>query len=161
MWHKSSLDKRNFFLSPSPFLAMYHRLLGYGLFLAISCGCPLEVKLAKAISCLQVPNFCTMGERFIFTNPHGDVVELDPTEDSQCVLATNGIPSEYAIRNRINVEPLPDHMLPKPGGDDTMVPDLNEEQAHPVEPTATPSQETRPSLKRKAATANLDDLELN
>ena len=105
-----------------------------------------------------------MGERFIFTNQHGDVVELDPTEDSQCVLATNGIPSEYAIRNRINVQPLPDHMLPKPGGHDTMptmVPELNEEQAHPVEPTATPSQETRPSLKRKAATANLDDLELN
>ena len=105
-----------------------------------------------------------MGERFIFINQHGDVVELDPTEDSQCVLAINGIPSEYAIRNRINVQPLPDHMLPKPGGHDTMptmVPELNEEQAHPVEPTATPSQETRPSLKRKAATANLDDLELN
>ena len=105
-----------------------------------------------------------MGERFIFTNQDGDVVELDPTEDSQRVLAINGIPSEYAIRNRINVRPLPDHMLPKPGGHDTMptmVPELNEEQAHPVEPTATPSQETRPSLKRKSATANLDDLELN
>ena len=61
-------------------------------------------------------------------------MELDPTEDSQCVLATNGIPSEYAIRNRINVEPLPDHMLPKPGGDDTMVPDLNEEQANFADP---------------------------
>ena len=41
--------------------------------------------------------FCTMGERFIFSNPDGDVVKLDPTEDSQCVLAINGIPTEYAI----------------------------------------------------------------
>ena len=103
-----------------------------------------------------------MGERFIFTNPHGDVVELDPTEDSQCVLAINGIPSEYAIRNRINVEPLPDHMLPKPGGDDTMstmTSDSNEERASIVEPTAT-SLDPRPGLKRKAAIATLDDLEL-
>ena len=106
--------------------------------------------------------FCTMGERFIFSNPDGDVVKLDPTEDSQCVLAINGIPTEYAIRNRINVE-LPSYLLPKPRGDDTMpsmTPDSNEERANIVEPTAT-SLDPRPGLKRKAAMANLDDLELN
>ena len=93
-----------------------------------------------------------MGGRFIFANSNGDVV----------VLAINGISSEYAIRNRSNVE-LPGHMLPKVGGDDTMptmMPDSNEEQGSNVEPTAI-GLEPRPSLKRKAATANLGDLELN
>ena len=42
----------------------------------------------------------------------------------------------------------------------TMTPDSNEERANIVEPTAT-SLDPRPGLKRKAAMANLDDLELN
>lgn len=129
-----------------------------------------------------------MADRFIITTQDGDVVELDPTEDSQVALAVNGIPTHYAIAYNC-VPPL----LPEDGGTIT-APSTEPGGTEPIatEPatSANPSaigQATREAMttepassassapiegwpdetsvcvghKRKAAIARLDQLELN
>ena len=81
-----------------------------------------------SISCIR--------DRFHVINPHGDVVEPHTTEDSQVELATNGIPTEYALRHEITIDPVPEHMLPKPT-EETSKP--TEDASEPIEDISGPS----------------------
>ena len=53
-----------------------------------------------------------MADRYIFTTPDGDVVELNPNEDSQIAIAINGSPTDWAMIHKMPIEPLPEHLQP-------------------------------------------------
>lgn len=129
-------------------------------------------------------------ERFIITTQDGDVVELDPTEDSQVALAVNGIPTQYAITYNCIPPGLPGSdsnapaVAPEPAATETAVTEPVATEPVTTDPIVTEPAVTEPpqasssatsvpnpewpdeasacaSLKRKAAIAQLDQLELN
>lgn len=132
----------------------------------------------------------TMAERFIITTQDGDVVELDPTEDSQVALAVNGVPTQYAITYNCIPPGLPGSgsnapaVAPEPAATETAVTEPVATEPMTTDPIVTEPAVTEPpqasssatsvpnpewpdeasvcaSLKRKAAIAQLDQLELN